>query len=104
MLDIFITSRVRRKIVIVFTKYPKLKAHVRALAKLIKEDAGNVQRELKRLHRSGFLEREKDKNTMLYFVNTDFLLLPELQSMVDKVQKSQIKKTPASAKKIDEET
>lgn len=89
----------------VFTKYPKLKAHVRALAKLIKEDAGNVQRELKRLNHSGFLEREKDKNTMLYFVNTDFLLLPELQSMVDKVQKMQTKK-PASApsKKIEEQS
>ena len=92
MLDIFITSRVRRKIVVVFTRYPQLKAHVRALAKLIKEDPGNVQRELKRLHRAGFLQRAKEKNTTLYFVNPDFLLLPELQGMVEKVQNVHDKK------------
>jgi hypothetical protein len=38
MLDVFITSRVRRKIVVVYAKYPDFKTHVRGLAKLIKED------------------------------------------------------------------
>ena len=41
MLDVFITSRVRRKIIVVYAKYPDFKTHVRGLAKLIKEDAGN---------------------------------------------------------------
>ena len=49
MLDVFITSRVRRKIIVVYAKYPDFKTHVRGLAKLIKEDAGNIQREIKRL-------------------------------------------------------
>ena len=48
MLDVFITSRVRRKIVVVYAKYPDFRTHVRGLAKLIKEDPGNIQRELKR--------------------------------------------------------
>jgi hypothetical protein len=48
MLDVFITSRVRRKIIVVYAKYPDFRTHVRGLAKLIKEDAGNIQRELKR--------------------------------------------------------
>ena len=52
MLDIFITSRVRRKIVVVFAKYPDFKAHVRGLAKLLKEDPGNIQRELERMAKS----------------------------------------------------
>ena len=43
MLDVFITSRVRRKIVVIYAKYPDFKTHVRGLAKLIKEDAGNFQ-------------------------------------------------------------
>lgn len=43
MLDIFITSRVRRKIIVVFAKYPDFKTHVRALSKLIKEDPGNIK-------------------------------------------------------------
>ena len=42
MLDVFITSRVRRKIIVVYAKYPDFKTHVRGLAKLIKEDAGNI--------------------------------------------------------------
>ena len=41
MLDVFITSRVRRKILVVFAKYPVLRTHVRGLSKLIKEDPGN---------------------------------------------------------------
>ena len=51
MLDVFITSRVRRKIIVIYAKYPDFKTHVRGLAKLIKEDAGNIQRELKKLVR-----------------------------------------------------
>ena len=31
MLDVFITSRVRRKIVVVYAKYPDFKTHVRGL-------------------------------------------------------------------------
>ena len=37
MLDVFITSRVRRKIIVIYAKYPDFKTHVRGLAKLIKE-------------------------------------------------------------------
>ena len=59
MLDVFITSRVRRKIIVIYAKYPDFKTHVRGLAKLIKEDAGNIQRELKRIEKVGFLISEK---------------------------------------------
>ena len=72
MLDVFITSRVRRKIIVVYAKYPDFKTHVRGLAKLIKEDPGNIQRELKRLEKSGFLTTEKQGNTRLYSTNKSF--------------------------------
>ena len=55
MLEIFVTSRVRRKILVVFAKYPDFKTHARGLAKLIKEDTGNIQRELERMAKGGFL-------------------------------------------------
>lgn len=58
MLDVFITSRVRRKIVVVYAKYPDFRTHVRGLAKLIKEDPGNIQRELKSLNVLVFAERK----------------------------------------------
>lgn len=86
MLDVFITSRVRRKIVVVYAKYPDFKTHVRGLAKLIKEDPGNIQRELKRLEKVGFLIGEKRGNTKIYSTNKQFPIFKELQSIVIKSQ------------------
>lgn len=88
MLDVFITSRVRRKIIILYSKYPDFKTHVRGLAKLLKEDAGNVQRELKKLAEVGFLKTHNKKNTRVYSLNTDFGFYKELQSMVLKSQRA----------------
>lgn len=89
MLDTFITSRVRRKIIIVYAKYPDFKTHVRGLAKLIREDAGNIQRELKKLEKIGFLLSEKRGNSKIYYTNKQFILFKELQSIVLKSQRSQ---------------
>lgn len=87
MLDTFITSRVRRKIIVVYAKYPDFKTHVRGLAKLIKEDAGNIQRELKRLEKIGFLISERQGNTKIYYTNKQFPIFKELQSIVVKSQR-----------------
>lgn len=94
-LDVFITSRVRRKIVVIYAKYPDFKTHVRGLAKLIKEDAGNIQRELKRLEKVGFLISEKLGNTKMYHTNKQFAIFKELQSIVLKSQRAAQKKTQA---------
>lgn len=88
MLDVFITSRVRRKIVVVYAKYPDFRTHVRGLAKLIKEDPGNIQRELKRLEKVGFLNSEKQGNTKIYSTNKHFAIFKELQSIVIKSQQA----------------
>jgi len=86
MLDVFITSRVRRKIIVVYAKYPDFKTHVRGLAKLIKEDPGNIQRELKRLEKAGFLNIEKKGNAKIYSTNKNFPIFKELQNIVIKSQ------------------
>jgi len=88
MLDVFITSRVRRKIIVVYAKYPDFRTHVRGLAKLIKEDPGNIQRELKRLEKVGFLTAEKQGNTKIYSTNKSFAIFKELQSIVIKSQQA----------------
>ena len=88
MLDVFITSRVRRKIVVVYAKFPDIKTHVRGLAKLIKEDAGNIQRELKRLEKIGFVISEKDGNTKVFRANKQFVIFKDLQSIVMKTQRT----------------
>lgn len=87
MLDLFITSKTRRKIIVVFTRYPDFRMHVRGLAKMIKEDPGNVQRELKRLEKIGFVKVEGDKNTKVYTANPKFIIYRELQSIVLKTQR-----------------
>jgi len=93
MLEVFITSRVRRKIVVVYAKYPDFKTHVRGLAKLIKEDPGNIQRELKKLEKVGFLKSEKKGNTKVYFTNKHFPIFKELQSIVLKSHRAQQRRT-----------
>lgn len=87
MLEIFVTSRVRRKILVVFAKYPDFKTHVRGLAKLIKEDPGNIQRELERLAAGNFLIVTKKGKTKIYQTNKQYPILKELQSIVIKSQK-----------------
>ncbi len=89
MLDVFITSRVRRKILVVYAKYPDFKTHVRGLAKLIKEDPGNIQRELRKLEKIGFLQSERQGNTKVYYTNKSFIIFKELQSIVLKTQRQQ---------------
>ena len=97
MLDVFITSRVRRKIIVVYAKYPDFRTHVRGLAKLIKEDPGNIQRELKRLEKAGFLLSEKQGNTKIYSTNKHFSIFKELQSIVIKSQQAQANKKRANS-------
>ena len=82
MLDVFIVSRVRRKIVIVYAKYPDFKTHVRGLSNIIKEDPGNIQK----LEKVGFLKSEKKGNTKIYYTNKQFIIFKELQGMVIKTQ------------------
>jgi DNA-binding MarR family transcriptional regulator len=96
-LDVFITSRVRRKIIVVYAKYPDFRTHVRGLAKLIKEDPGNIQRELKRLEKVGFLHSEKQGNTKIYSTNKQFVIFKELQGIVLKSQQNSGKAKPTTA-------
>jgi predicted transcriptional regulator len=60
--------------------------HVRGLAKMIKEDPGNVQRELKRLSDVGFVTVKNEGNSKVYAANPRFTLYRELQGLVLKSQ------------------
>ena len=100
MLDIFVTSRVRRKILVVFAKYPDFRTHIRGLSKLIKEDPGNIQRELRRLEKGKFLIVSKRGNTKIYQTNKQYPILKELQSIVIKSQRFSNKNKNNLNKKI----
>src|SRR5438046_9802869 len=81
MLELFITSKTRRKIIVIYTKYPDFRMHVRGLAKMIKEDPGNVQRELKRHADVGVVHVTNEGNSKVYAANPKFPLYRELQGM-----------------------
>lgn len=87
MLNFFITSKTRRKIITVFSKYPDYRVHVRGLAKVIKEDPGNVLRELARLEKVGYVKSAKDGNSKLYWANQSFIIYKELQGIVLKTSR-----------------
>lgn len=91
MLQYFITSKTRRKIITLFSKYPDYKIHIRGLAKIIREDPGNIARELARLEKIGYVRSAKEANTKLYWANQSFLLFKELQSMVLKTSSKRSK-------------
>ena len=93
MLELFVSSRVRRKILVVFAKYPDFKIHARGLAKLIKEDPGNIQRELAHMVEGNFLIMTKKGSTRIYQTNKQYPILKELQSIVIKSQKTKPPKT-----------
>ena len=84
MLDIFITSRVRGKFLVVFAKYPDLNTHVSALSTLILSYPVNFQSLLKRLEKGNFLIVTKKGNTTIYQTNKQFPILKELQGIVIK--------------------
>ncbi len=92
MLQYFITSKTRRKIITLFSKYPDYKIHIRGLAKVTHEDPGNIARELARLEKIGYVRSAKDGNTKVYWANQTFLLFKELQSMVLKTSHKKAKK------------
>lgn len=91
MLSLFITSQTRRKIITIYCKYPDYRTHVRGLAKVLREDPGNVQRELKKLENAGFLRSAKSGNAKLYFANKQFPIFRELQAMVLKTSRRNLK-------------
>lgn len=69
-----------------FAKYPDFKVHVRGLAKLIHEDAGNIQRELKRLEKANFLVTSKKETRLFIKQINNIEILKELQLIVIKSQ------------------
>ena len=82
MLQYFITSKSRRKIITMYSKYPDYRVHIRGLAKITKEDPGNISRELVRLEKIGYVKSYKEANTKVYGVNQNFIIFKELQNMV----------------------
>jgi len=88
MLEYFISSGSKRKILIYLIKHPDEEYHLRALSRKMGEPAPVVKRELDKLDQLGLIVSWAQGNQRRFRVNRNFLLWPELKSLVEKSQTS----------------
>ncbi len=84
MLEFFISSASRRKVLIHLLNNQDREYHLRELSRETGEPAPIIKRELDRLDQIGFILSWSSGNRRHIKVNKNFLLLPELKSLVDK--------------------
>jgi hypothetical protein len=94
MLEYFISSGGKRKILVYLIRHPDEEYHLRGLSRKIGEPAPVVKRELDRLDQLGLIVSWTQGNQRRFRVNRNFLLWPELKSLVEKSQ------TPSTPLKI----
>jgi predicted nucleotidyltransferase len=82
MLERFITSKTKRKLLKLFILHPEKSFYVRELEKLIQEPVAAVRRELGYLEEAGFLKSRKAGNLKYFEVNKDFPIYPELKKII----------------------
>ena len=86
MLDYFISSGSRRRILTYLLEHPDEEYHLREFSRRTGEPAPVVKRELDKLDQMGLILSWAQGNQRRFRVNRDFLLWPELKSFVDKSQ------------------
>jgi len=86
MLDYFISSGAKRRILIYLLAHPNEECHLRELSRKTGEPAPVIKRELDKLDQMGLILSWAQGNQRRFRVNRDFLLWPELKSFVDKSQ------------------
>jgi hypothetical protein len=86
MLEYFVTSGSRRRILIYLLNHPDEEYHLRDLSRKISLPAPVIKRELDKLDQIGFILSWSKGNQRRFRANQNFLLWPELKSLVDKSQ------------------
>jgi hypothetical protein len=84
MLELLISSASRRRVLVYLLNNQDKEFHLRELSRNIGEPAPIIKRELDRLEQIGFVLSWSVGNRRNFKVNKNFLLLPELKSLVDK--------------------
>jgi hypothetical protein len=84
MLEFFISSASRRKVLIYLLNNQSKEYHLRKLSRNIGEPAPVIKRELDRLEQIGFLLSWIEGNQRRFKVNPRYFLLNELKAFVDK--------------------
>lgn len=84
MLKAFFSSNTRVKLLKTFLLDLKGEFFIRELTRLLSEQINSVRRELNNLRKVGLLKCRSRNRKKYYYINPDFLLLPELVSMIAK--------------------
>jgi len=98
MLSTLITSKARVELITWFVTHPGERFYYLQLSDVLTSSRKSIQNELERLAKSGFLSSQKEGNIRFYWVNKDFILYPEIKSMIfktvgvgDELKKSLVK-------------
>ncbi|MEK7556544.1 MAG: winged helix-turn-helix domain-containing protein [Patescibacteria group bacterium] len=78
-------SRTRIKVITLFTTGVKRPYYVREIARIVNERLNAVRRELEILRKVGMLSTREDKHRKYYLLNANFVIAPELASIMQKV-------------------
>jgi len=78
MLEVFITSKIRREILAKFLLTPKASFHIRDIGRSVGTEINAVRRELLRLSKAGLLHKRHSGNRLYYEVSRDFPMLNPL--------------------------
>lgn len=84
MLSTLITSKSRVEIITWFVTHPGERFHYNQLIGILKASPPSIQNELKRLEKAGLLLSIKEANVRFYWANQDFVLYPEIKSIIYK--------------------
>jgi predicted nucleotidyltransferase len=84
MLSTLITSKVRVELITWFITHPGERFYYRQLIDVLNASKQSIQNELARLENTGFLSSQKEGNVRFYWVDKDFLLYPEIKSIIFK--------------------
>ncbi|MCX6784219.1 MAG: hypothetical protein NT141_04135 [candidate division WWE3 bacterium] len=78
MLEVFITSKIRREILAKFLLTPKASFHIRDLGRMVGTEINAVRRELMHLSDAGMLKKRHSGNRLYYETNPGFYYLNPL--------------------------
>jgi len=85
-LDLWITSKVRQRLLTLFVTHPDNEFYIRELERRIQADFQSVRQELLRLEAAGVLSSRRVANLKYYGLNKSYYLYPELCSMIAKTE------------------
>ncbi len=84
MLSTLITSKARVELITWFIIHPGERFYYRQLIDILNASKQSIQNELARLESAGLLSSQKEGNIRFFWVNKDFILYPEIKSMIFK--------------------